>query len=289
MLKSLLSFLFPQAVSLTVSTNSPLAPSQQANAITQQGAMIDNGALVSTLSAIASNAAPNSGSVNYQTSAAGTYLFSNVANAQLLLTNGGAVTVTMDNAPNIVTNIPGPFNGMTFPATIACIVGTSVAAPTVTTAGGSGGVTLAGALTTVAANSFRVYRGTITQLNTVTVSPLTAAAGSSVSGSGTTFVSLVQIGATNMYTLTLGSNTIVASAGNLIYVGTTAGTLPAAWYPVYTTVAHATVIVIATPPTSVAWTCTAASMVQPAAPTVPVFAPTITFTGMYQITGTVVA
>lgn len=38
---------------------------------------------------------------------------------------------------------------------------------------------------------------------------------------------------------------------------------------------------LALPPNGTAWTCTAASMVQPAAPTTPVYAPLITATGMY--------
>lgn len=273
MLKSILAFLFPQAVALTTSINSPLLPSQQAAAMTYAGAMPDLGTMASAFTAIAANAAPNSGSVNYQTSAGATITLTNLAGLNLFLTNGGAVTVTLDNAPNVVAAIPGPYNGMTFPVTIAGNASTTVAAPTVTNTG----ITLAGT-TTIVANGMRYYKGQITQLNTVAVNPLT---------SGTTFTSIAQIGSSNLYTLTLVTNAITTVVGNLIYLGVTAGTLPAGWYPCYT--AGTTTIVIALPTSGTAWTATAATMTQPAAPTTPVYAPLITLTGLYFVPATIVA
>lgn len=272
MFKHLASFLFPCAVSLSPAATPTTGQALQANTMEVDGATMNPQVLVNALQSIANNAAPNSGSVNYQTSAAASITLTNLAGLQVLLTNGGAVTVTLDNAPNVVNQIPGPFVGMNFPMVIALNAVTSVAAPTVTNTG----ITLSGT-TTVAANSYRVYRGQITQLYTSAANPLT---------SGTTFTSIAQIGSTNLYTLTLGTNAITTVVGNLIYLGVTAGTLPAGWYPCYT--AGTTTIVIALPPTGTAWTATAVTMTQPTAVTV-TYAPLITLTGLYTVTGTITA
>lgn len=214
---------------------------------------------------------PVGGAVNSINSAAATLTLTAIAGAVVMLTNGGAVTVTMDNAYNIVNTIPLPALGQKFPLTIAGTTGTTVAAPTVTNTG----VTLSGT-TTVTTGGQRFYSALITQLFSSTASPLTA---------GTTFTSLTQVGTSNLYTLALGTNAITTVVGNLIYVGVTTGTLPAGWYPVYS--AGTTSIVIATPPNSVAWTATAATMVAPgAAPST--YAPLITLTGLYGMAAGVI-
>lgn len=270
-LKSIFTYLCPQAVSLSPAASAVTPVGQQAYTLSQNGAMMDNGAIVGAFQALANNSAPNGGGCKFATSAATSITLTDIVGLTQRLTAGQACTVTIDNAPNILQTIPGAYNGMTFPLTIVTNAATTVATPTVTTAGGSGGITLSGT-TAVLAASGRWYQGQITQLYSSTGYTLT---------SGTTFTSIAQIGSTNMYTLTIGTNAVTLAAGNLVYIGTTAGTLPAGWYPVYTTVAHATVIVIATPPSAAAWTCTAASMVQPT--TVPsTLAPTITITGMYS-------
>ena len=273
MLKTLASFFFPAAVSLSPIVAGSVSQFLQANSLELNGGIPNDGAFIGAMQALANNSAPNAGSVNYATSAAASITLTNLAGLNQLLTNGGAVTVTLDNAPNVVSQIPGPFNGMTFPVRISCIAATSVAAPTVTNTG----ITLSGT-TTVSANSYRDYRGQITQLYSNTVQSLT---------SGTTFTSITQISSSNLYTLALGTNAVTTTVGNLIYLAVTTGTLPPGWYPIYT--AGTTSVVIALPPSGTAWTATAVStMVQPA--TAPLtLAPLITLTGMYMVTGTVVA
>jgi len=276
MLKSLIRrFLFPSAIGLAPAVSGALSQGLQAVALEQNGGILNNAAVVAAIQALGNNGMAAANDVNFNTSAAASLTLTSIANLELLLTNGGAVTVTMDNCPNIVAQIPGAFLGQKFPVTIACIAATSVAAPTVTNTG----ITLSGT-TTVAANSYRRYRGQITQLYAATaqIQPLTA---------GTTFTSIAQIGSTNLYTLTLGTNAITTTVGNLIYLAVTAGTLPAGWYPIYS--AGTTSIVIALPPSGTAWTATAVStMVQPT--TAPnTLAPLITLTGLYTVTGTVAA
>jgi len=275
MLKFLLAFFCPMAVGLSPAVSATVGQAQQAVALEQNGGILNNGAAVAAMQALSNNAMAATSSTNFVTSAAASITLTNIANLELLLTNGGAVTVTMDNSPNIVAQIPGPFLGMNFPVTIACIAATTVAAPTVTNTG----VTLSGT-TTVAANSYRRYRATITQLYAATaqIQSLTA---------GTTYTSITQIGSTNLYTLALGTNAITTTVGNLIFLAVTTGTLPAGWYPIYS--AGTTSVVIALPPSGAAWTATAVStMVQPTtAPST--LAPLITLAGLYTVTGTVAA
>jgi hypothetical protein len=272
MLKTLVSFLFPGAVGLYPAIPLSVAPTAVSGNVQVDGAALNIGAVFNLLNAGFTNAAPNAGSINFVSTAAASATLTNMAGLTQLFTNGGAVTVTLDNAPNVVAQIPGPYNGMKFPMTLACIAATSIAAPT----NNNTGITLLGT-TSVAANSYRLYQGQITQLTTNAPNPLT---------SGTTYTSITQIGSSNLYTLVVGTNAITTVVGNLIYIGTTVGTLPAGWYPCYS--AGTTSIVVALPTNNVAWTCTAATMVQPTL--VPVtYAPLITLTGLLTVTGTVAA
>lgn len=255
-----LKSLFPQVVGTY-----PLTAANAAG-IENNGGIQNNAASAAFLNALQLAASPQSGWVNYGTNSGATVTLTNLAGLTQVITTGGACTVTLDNAPNVVAQIPGPFNGMKFPMTIVTNASTTVATPTVTNTG----ITLAGTTSLVAA-SLRYYQGQITQLTTTAVNPLTA---------GTTYTSITQIGSTNLYTLALGTNAITTVVGNLIYLGVTAGTLPAGWYPCYS--AGTTSIVIALPPTGTAWTATAVTMTQPAAPTAPVYAPLITLTGLYS-------
>ena len=273
MLKNIISFFLPMAVGLTPAVSAAVNQGQQAIALEENGGVLNNGAAVNAIQSLANNAEHTGGSINYTSSAAASLTLTSIVGLSLLLTNGGAVTLTLDNAPNIIAQIPGPFNGMTFPMRISCIAATTVAAPTVTNTG----VTLSGT-TTVAANSYRDYKGTITQLYSNVVQSLTA---------GTTYYSITQIGSTNLYTLALGTNAVTTTVGSLIYLAVTTGTLPPGWYPVMS--AGTNSVVIALPPSGTAWTCTAVStMVQPL--TAPLtLAPLITITAMYMVTGTIVA
>lgn len=247
----------PVSLSLT-----PTPVTLTASNLEFDGAAINPGALIGALQALAVNSAGQS--TNFQTSAAATYLLSNLANMYLKLSNGGAVTCTFDNAPNIVNQFPGPFVGATFGFTIAGTASTTVATPTVTNTG----VTLAG-VTTVTTGGFRQYTGQITQMFTNTVTGVTA---------GTTFTSIAQIGTTNLYTLTLVTNAINSVVGNLIWIGVTAGTLPAGFYETMT--AGTTTIVIALPTSGTTWTATAANMLNAPSVVPQTFSPLITVTGM---------
>jgi hypothetical protein len=270
MFKLIAAFFFPAIIGTNPATALNQNAFTAANAMEFYGGIPNNGGLIGMIQALSTNGGPGAGVSNFQTSAAATITLTNLGALTQRLTNGGAVTVTLDNAPNIVASIAGPTNGMRFPMVIITNAGTTVATPTVTNTG----VTLAGT-TTVLAAAARWYEGQITQLTTQTVTGVTA---------GTTFTSIAQIGSTNLYTLTLGTNAVTSVVGNLIYLGVTAGNLPPGFYPTYT--AGTTTIVIALPTSGTVWTATAATMVAPTV--VPVtYAPLITLTGvMATVTAT---
>jgi hypothetical protein len=235
------------------------------------GSMADPAALIAVLNQM-TLAGIGSDSVPFATSAAATITLTAIQNLVQRLTNGGAVTVSIDAAYNIVNQIPGAFVGQTFPFEIITNAGTTVATPTLLATD----VTLAGT-TTVLAAAMRWYQGQITQIASVSGSAVTA---------GTTFTSIAQVGATNLFTVTLGTNTITPTVGNLFYLGVTAGTLPPGWYPI-NKVTSATSFVISTPLGAV-WTATAATV--PGTAVVPVsqyspglvgvYSPLLTITGM---------
>lgn len=236
------------------------------------GNLTEPGSLIALLAQTnAANTAADG--VNFQTSAGATITLTSIQNLLQRLTNGGAVTVTLDSAWQIVNSIPNPFQGQTFPFQIITNAGTTVATPTLT----GTGVTLAGT-TSVLAAACRWYQGQITQIATVTGTPVT---------SGTTFTSITQIGTTNRYTVALGVNALVPVVGNAIYLNVTAGTLPPGWYPI-DLVTSATSFVIVAPPAGTAWTATAATVpgtvLIPASQYQPgftgIFSPLLTITGM---------
>lgn len=208
--------------------------------------------------------------VNFQTSAAATITLTNLQNLFQKLTNGGAVTVTLDSAYNIVATMPGAFNGQTFAFSIFSSGAGTVATPTLSDTA----VTLSGT-TSIVAGNVRQYQGVITQL--------TSTVGMSTTP-GTTFSSLAQVGSTNNFTVTLGTNAISPTVGTLIFLNVTAGTLPSGWYPI-NKVTSATSFVIATPAGTV-WTATAAtvgtSTVAPAT-----YSPLLTITAMQSYAGIV--
>jgi hypothetical protein len=182
---------------------------------------------------------------NFSSSAAAALTLSSLGNVYQKLTNGGAVTVTLDGAYNIVTNLQNPFLGQTGFFTIFSSGAGTVATPTLTDTT----VTLSGT-TSIAAGNARVYQWQITQLATTTGSAVT---------SGTTFTSLAQVGTTNQYTVTLATNAITPVVGNVIFINVTAGTLPSGWYPI-SKVTSATSFQIVAPIAGTAWTATAATI-----------------------------
>src|SRR5262249_24607899 len=97
----------------------------------------------------------------YRTSAAASITLTSLQNLFQRLTNGGAVTVTIDSAYNIVNQLAYPFNGQQFPFSIVATGATTVATPTLSDTA----VTLAGT-TTVLAAAWRLYSAQITQLST---------------------------------------------------------------------------------------------------------------------------
>jgi hypothetical protein len=240
--------------------------------VQQLGALPDPTGLSGVLAALASFGASFAGGVNFTTSSGSTATWTNLANALFRYTVGSAVTVTIDSAYNIAKALGTTLTvGQQF--TFQCITNaaTTVATPTLSDTA----VTLSGTTTMVAA-ALRFYQGVITQVYTIIGSTLTT---------GTTFTSIAQIGTTNNYTVTLGTNAIVPVVGNAFYLGTTTGTLPAGWYPI-NAAASATSFVIAAPVNAVAWTCTAANLISSSVcPST--YSPLITITGlMTTVTGT---
>lgn len=212
------------------------------------GAIPDVGSLIGALGQLNQNGQNASGFWNFQTSAAATITISSLGNLFQRLTNGGAVTVTLDSAYNLVNNLNVPSNaaylGQVFTFNVITNAGTTVATPTLL----STDVTLAGT-TTVLAAAMRWYQGQVTQIVTVTGAPMTA---------GTTFTSLTQVGTSNLFTVALGTNTLVPVVGTAVLLTGITGTLPPGWYPIVK-VTSATSFVIATPLGTV-WTATAATV-----------------------------
>ena len=214
-----------------------------ASTIEIDGAMVPAGALQSALTQM-QNFNIADAALNFQTTAGATITLTSLQNLYQKLTNGGAVTVTLDSAYNIVNTVPGAFQGQTFPLQIFSSGAGTVATPTLSDTA----VTLSGT-TSIAAGLRRLYRLLITQLTTTVGMSTTP---------GTTFSSLAQVGSTNNFTVTLATNAIVPTVGQLINLTVTAGTLPSGWYPI-NLVTSATSFVIATPPGTV-WTATAATV-----------------------------
>lgn len=245
---------------LTLGAGTPLMPVS----VPVSGNIIASGdALAAMFQQNAWNIAQSS--LNFQTSAGPTITLSNLQALLQRLTNGGAVTVTLDSAYNLVANIPYAFLGQAFGFTIITNAGTTVATPTLSDTA----VTLSGTTTLLAAAA-RWYQFLITQLSTTTGAPVT---------SGTTFTSLTQVGTTNNYTVALGTNALVPVVGQAIFLGVTAGTLPPGWYPI-NKVTSATSFVIAAPPAGTAWTATAATV--PGTVLVPATAYTPGLPGLYS-------
>lgn len=242
-----------------------IAPFQGNAGLQFNGAAPDLGSLVQIIRQLQSGGMSSGLNTNFVTSAAASITLTNLGNLTQRLTNGGAVTVTLDSAFNIVAALLAPFVGQTFGFMIVTNAGTTVATPTLSDTA----VTLAGT-TAVLAAAARWYSGTVTQLTTNT---------GFVPDAGTTFTSIAQVGSTNNFTVTLGVNATVPIVGQAIFLGVTAGTLPPGWYPI-NKVTSATSFVIATPP-GTGWTATAVTFgTSSAAPAV--YSPLVTITGMYS-------
>jgi hypothetical protein len=231
---------------------------------------IPDSSLVSQLNILNANAAGDDGWDGlFSASAAASATLTGLGNVLFQFTNGGAVTITLDYAYNIVNALDQPvWNGKKFSFQITTNAGTTIATPTLSSA--SGGVTLAG-VTSVLAASSRWYQGQITQLTSTSGIAVTA---------GTTFTSLTRVGSTNAFTVALGTNAIVPVAGQVVFLNVTTGTLPSGWYPI-AKVTSATSFVILTPNSQV-WTMTAGSVgLSTAAPAT--FSPLVTITGLWAL------
>jgi hypothetical protein len=230
---------------------------------------IPDSSLVTQLNTLFNGAQSADGGVNFVANAGSSATLTALGNYQYQYTNGGAVTITIDYAYNIVNALSQPvFNGKKFTFLIDTNAATTIATPTLSSA--SGGVTLAGT-TSVLAASARWYQGQITQLTSTSGIPTTV---------GTTFVSLTRVGSTNAFTLVLGTNALVPVEGQVVFLTVTAGTLPSGWYPILK-VTSATSMVIGTPNSTV-WTMTAGtigtSTVAPAT-----YSPLVTITGLWAL------
>ena len=229
------------------------------------GNILDLGTGVGMFNLIANGGMHANGNVNYNSASGATITLTNLGLLSQLLTAGSAVTVTIDSAYNIVLNLASPYLGQTFPFMIVTTASTTVATPTLSDTA----VTLAGT-TSVLAAAARWYQAQITQLTTTS---------GLVVNAGTTFTSLTQVGTTNTYTVALGTNTVVPTVGQAVFINVTAGTLPSGWYPINKE-SSATSFVIAAPAASTAWTATAATI--PGTAVAPnVLSPLITITGMF--------
>jgi hypothetical protein len=235
---------------------------------TYAGALPDLPSFAQNLAALGANGQSVAGGVNFQASAAASLTLTNMGNLLQQFTNGGAVTVTLDSAYNMVKALPQPASvGQAFTFQIVTNAATTIATPTLSDTA----VTLAGTTSVLAASS-RWYQGVITQLYSTTGSTLTA---------GTTYTSIAQVGSTNNYTVTLATNAIVPVVGNLFYLGANTGTLPAGWYPI-NKVTSATSFVVALPPSGSAWTCVAPLLLSSAtAPST--YSPLVTITGLWAL------
>lgn len=232
------------------------------------GSSPDVGALSNMLVGISKGGMSHQGRLIYNTASGTTATITALDCAWYVFTAGSATTVTVDSAYNIVGKMNNPYVGMTFPFNISTNAATTIATPTLSDTA----VTLAGT-TSVTAAGLRFYAGQITQLTTTSGALMTA---------GTTFSSLTQVGSTNNYTVALGTNAISPTVGQAIYLNVTAGTLPSGWYPI-NKVTSATSFVIAAPPSSAAWTATAATV--PGTAVAPnIYSPLVTIQG---IAGTV--
>jgi hypothetical protein len=246
----------------------PLAPAPASPATIPSnlfdGSLPDVGGLSTMLVGIANGGMSHQGRLVYYTSSGTTYTATQLDCAWYVFTAGSATTLTLDSAYNIVGKMNNPYVGMTFPLTISTNASTTIATPTLSDTA----VTLAGT-TSVTAAGGRWYAGKVTQITTTS--------GATVS-SGTTFTSIAQVGSTNNYTVTLGTNTTSPTVGQAIYLNVTAGTLPSGWYPI-NKVTSATSFVIAAPPSSAAWTATAATV--PGTAVAPnVYSPLLTIQGV---------
>ena len=250
----------------------------QAPAVTFNGGIPDPGTLQLGLNAIIANGQSAAGGVNFATSAAAAVTLTGLGNLLQNLTNGGATVVTVDSAYNIGLNLPavgangsGLSVGQRFYFQINALSTTTVSTPTLSDTA----VTLTG-VTIIFGGSARYYQGTITQVTSTSGIQVTA---------GTTFTSLTQVGTTNNFTVALGTNAIVPTVGQLIFLTGITGTLPAGWYPI-NKVTSATSFVIATPPGTV-WTATAATVgTSTAAPAT--YSPLMTIAGLYATATAVV-
>lgn len=244
----------------------------QLPALALAGAMIDPGTLAANQAGLIANAQSSAGGVNFVASAAASLTLTAVSNAVLQLTNGGATVLTLDSAYNIVKTLPQPAAvGQTFSLLVHAAGATTVATPTLSDTA----VTLAGTTSVVAAGA-RLLQGVITQLTSLVQATFTA---------GTSFTSLTQVGATNNFTVALGTNAVVPVVGTLIYMNPTAGTLPAGWYPI-NKVTSATSFVIAAPAGTV-WTMTSGTVGNTVNPPA-TYSPLVTITGIYSMVGVTV-
>lgn len=208
------------------------------------GAILNPGSVAAMVNALNQYNIADS-AANFQSSAAASITLTNLLNLYQKLTNGGAVTVTLDSAYNIVNQMLFPWNGQAFLFSIFSSGAGTVATPTLSDTA----VTLSGT-TSITAGNRRTYNAQVTQLFTTVGAPMTA---------GTTFTSIAQVGSTNNYTVTLATNALVPVVGQVIFINVTAGTLPPGWYPI-NKVTSATSFVVALPPAGTAWTATAATI-----------------------------
>ena len=240
------------------------APTLQIN-----GGVSDYQSLIAHENAQMANGMSGAGGCNFIASSATSYTLTNVAgNAIYQFTAGQAMTLTLDYAYNVCNTLPKPLSiGQQFSLQIVTNAATTIATPTLSSV--ETATVLAGTTAVLAASS-RWYQGTLTQVSSTTAM---------VPTTGTTLTSLVQVGSTNAFTLTIAGNSVLPLVGQLVYLNVTAGTLPSGWYPICKP--SATVPVIMTP-AGTTWTMTAGTILG-TQPAVPIYSPIYTLTGLWAL------
>ena len=235
--------------------------------ITVNGAMMDYSSTNIDYFQLVNNGMSVAGGVNFTTSAGASNTLTALGSAVAQYTVGSAMTLTLDSAYNIGLNLPLPLSvGQKFTFQVHAGGATTIATPTLS----DNAVTLSGT-TSVLAGAMRWYQGTVTQVTSTVDANLTA---------GTTFTSIAQIGSTNNYTVTLGTNTIVPTVGQLLHINVATGTLPSGHYPI-NKVTSATSFVVALPPSGTAWTATAATVDALSSGAPATYSPLMAIQGLY--------
>ena len=261
-----------------VGTALPSAQAQNALAVEGDGGVMNIGALTGFLSALQSNAAPQTGYMNYKSIATSATVTLNqatlpggIAGSTLLMTGSTATALTFDSTQNIVAAIPGAFVGQTSMMMIA-----NASTATVTATVGDANTTLSGTTTTVTL-ALRPYQIKVTNLPAPGLVQGVAAANTPGAAATNTTTTTAAVAGQTASLTTVSTVIPVASATGII--------ANASWLQV--TLANGTVMNGLV--TNISTLNITIAAVSPTGVTsgaaVSVWNPQVTITGMFSITG----